>query len=218
METFQKLKLYIPIEKESFFFTELRKNIESSNWKMRNELAENYHKHSFTKQSKIFCVESPELFFNENIVQGILWMWDYNDYFEIFNIIPTKSNFLKHNEYNYILNEFNEVFIKNLCEKYSIRAELSTPEKFIIDTIGNDAFESLKSFSNNANHATGNIHPYDFNRWCDFIFIIFRKQIELNTDELINWLNENGWNEEMSQRLGLEFEYSLNLLERYEQS
>jgi hypothetical protein len=88
----------------------------------------------------------------------------------------------------------------------------------IVETIGKDALQALKSFSTSANKSTGNIHHYDFGRWCDFIFIIFRKNIELSSTELESWLLENGWDSEMASKLALDFEYSISLLEKYEQN
>lgn len=95
---------------------------------------------------------------------------------------------------------------------------MTKPEKLIVETIGRDALQALKSFSTSANKTTGNIHPYDFERWCDFIFIIVRKNIELSSFELESWLLENGWDSEMASKLAIDFEYSISLLEKYEQN
>ncbi len=104
-----------------------------------------------------------------------------------------------------------------MASQFNATVTLTKPEKLIIDTIGTEVFQSLKSFSSLANKSTGNSNPYDFERWCEFVFTIFRKNIDLNSTELEAWLIENGWSEEMAIKLALDFEYSISLLMKYEQ-
>ena len=47
METFQKLKILLPDNKNSIFFIELTDKIEKSAWKIRNDLVTNYKKKHF---------------------------------------------------------------------------------------------------------------------------------------------------------------------------
>lgn len=217
METFQKLKIYVPRFQEEVFFNRLGNEILISKWKMRNDLAENYKKYSFSKDTKVYCIESEQFNLQGQTVQGIVWMWNTNDYFEVFNITPNTISSLSYYQYNYILNFFYDRFIRNIVSQLNIRAEITSAEKFLIESIGSEAFSALELFSKNANKTTGNTHPYDFNRWCEFVFIIFRKRIELNADELIDWFEDSGWSEEMATQLGLDFEYSIDLLTKYEQ-
>ena len=85
--------------------------------------------------------------------------------------------------------------------------------------IGEDSYRLLYRFSHSANKSTGNTNPHDFERWCDFVLAIFRNQVELNADDLVRWLEEDeGWSDTIAWKLGLDFEYGLQLLKRYEQS
>lgn len=217
METFQRLKVFLSKDKMDSFFIELVNEINKSKWLIRNDLVENYRKNTFTSEKKVLCIESEKYILDKKPIKGLLWMWDFSGYFEVFNIVPVESRLLEFKEYNYILNEFYSRFVVNLSNKYAAKIEITSPIKRIVDTIGEDALKALKAFSNGANKVTGHSNPYDFERWCEFVFIIFRQEKNLNVDELIVWFEENGWSNEMAHKLGLDFEYSIDLLERYEQ-
>jgi len=218
MKTFQKLTIILPEDRKSEFFIDLKENIEKSKWRIRNDLISNYKKNTFTSDKEILCIESEKYLLDNKLIQGLIWIWDYSGYYEVFNIVPVGNRNLEKNEYNYILNKFYELFIANLIPKYNGSYTLTKPEKLLLETIGIDAYSALTKFSTTANKSTGNTHAYDFERWCEFVFRIFRGKIELSFDELVEWLLENGWTDEMATKLGLDFEYSINLLEKYEQN
>lgn len=218
MKTYQDLEIYLDDGKYQEYVDVLSSLIEKTDWKIRNDLAANYKKNSFSTSKIILCVETPKLSYEDKFIKGILWIWDYSGFLEAFNITPLIGNNLDFDQYNYILNLFYSSFIAPLSSKYNAKVILSKPQIQIEETIGSNAYETLISFSSGANKSTGNTHPFDFQRWCEFVFTIFRNEIELSSSELIVWLEENGWSNDMSYKLGLEFEYSLNLLKRYEQS
>lgn len=218
MKTYQNLEIHLEPSENLNFLNDLKSLVQKSEWKIRQDFVDNYKKNTFSKEKEILCVESTEYIFEKNTIKGAVWIWDYNGFLEVFNIIPLIGHSLSYDEYNFILNEFYKNFIIELGEKYSAKIVISEPIKKLINTIGDDAFNALESFSIGANKTTGNTHPFDFKRWCEFIFIIFRNNIEIGVDELIFWLEENGWDSDMANRLGLEFEYSLNLLKNYERN
>lgn len=218
MKTYQNLEIHLEDNENQKFVDDLKNLIQKSNWKIRQDYIDNYKKNSFSLNKIILCVETDEYTLLGKKIKGILWLWDYNGYLEVFNIIPLLEHSLEHDEYNFLLNKFYENFIIELIEKFKAKIVISKPEKQIIETIGEDAFKALKAFSVGANKSTGNTHPYDFERWCEFVFIVFRSEIEIGIDELIEWLEEDGWSNKMAHKLGLDFEYSLNLLEKYERN
>lgn len=218
METFQKLTIVLPEKRKSDFFNDLKENIEKSQWKIRNDLVLNYKKNTFTNDKEILCIESDKLALDNKTIQGLLWIWDYRGYYEVFNIVPVGGRNLEKKEYNYIINRFLNLFIVGLEKKYDAKVSLTKPEKLLVETIGQDAYKALTRFSTTANKSTGNTHDYDFEKWCDFVFIVFKNDIHLSVEELVLWFIENGWDDEMSTKLGLDFEYSINLLEKYEQN
>lgn len=218
MKTYQDLEIHLESSDYLSFVNDLNKLVASSDWKVRQDFIDNYKKNSFSANKIITCIETPEITFSGKNIKGALWIWDFKGFLQVFNIIPLIGNTLDYDEYNFILNEFNKKFILELNKKYHAKINISKSDKLIIDTIGEDALKSLVAFSHGANKSTGNTHPLDFNRWCDFVFIIFRNKIDIGVSELIEWLEENGWSEDMAHKLGLEFEYSINLLEKYEQN
>lgn len=218
MKTYQDLEIHLDNDKYQEYVEDLSSTLEKTDWKVRNDIASNYKKNSFSTSKIVLCIETPELHYEDNPIKGVIWIWDYSGYLEVFNITPLIGNNLDFDQYNFILNQFYSLFIDPLNSKYSARIILSKPLMQINETIGNNAYEALVSFSNGANKSTGNTHPFDFQRWCEFIFVIFRNEIKLGASELIVWLEENGWSNDMAYKLGLEFEYSLNLLEKYEQN
>ncbi|TVZ23510.1 hypothetical protein JM84_2438 [Dokdonia sp. Hel_I_63] len=218
MKTYQNLEIHLDYSENLNFIKDLKNLIEKSEWKIRQDFVDNYKKNTFSKEKEILCVETTEYKYGNKEIKGAVWLWDYNGFLEVFNIIPLIRNSLDFDQYNFLLNEFYTLFIKDLGEKFNAKIVVSEPVKKLINTIGEEAYSALESFSIGANKTTGNTHPFDFKRWCEFIFIIFRNDIEIGVDELIFWLEENGWDSDMANRLGLEFEYSLNLLKNYERN
>lgn len=71
-------------------------------------------------------------------------------------------------------------------------------------------------FSSAANKSTGSTHPYDRQRWFEFITLIHKSEKNISPEEVQKFLTEDGWTEDFSFELACEFEYSLDLLEYYE--
>lgn len=218
MEVFQNLKIFVPTETEKDFVGKLLEKVKSSNWTQKTDFETGYKKNT-ASDDLIICVETGELKFQNEILKGFVWMWKKKNYFEVFNIIPTKSGSLTYSQYNFLLNTFFNTILSDIVKNLQLKVEISNPNKSIIDLIGEDAGDTLLNFSKNANKSTGNTHPYDFNRWCEFVFIIHRQNIEINISDFIRWLEEEeGWSDDLSTKLGLDLEYSLDLLKKYEQN
>lgn len=218
MEVFQDLKLFVPPEKEQNFTESLLANALRYDWKNKNDFESSYKKNTSSANETILCFESHDIDFNNKLLKAFVWMWKKKDFFEVFNIVPSKPGSLDFGEYNFILNTFYREILSDIVKRFNIKTDLSKPNKSMVDIIGNDATESLIRFSNSANKTTGNTNPFDFERWCEFVFIIHRNKISLNTDDFIRWLEEEGnWTNDMASRLGLDLEYALNILKKYEQ-
>lgn len=219
MEVFQNLRLFVLPNKEQKFVSLLFDKAERNQWMHKSDFESNYKRNTASSTELVFCFESHQIIFDNKTLHAFLWMWKRRDYFEVFNIVPAKSGRLSYSEYNHILNTFFNEVLKPIIIELNLRTEFSKPNKTIIDLIGEEAGDALLLFSRNANKATGNSHPYDFNRWCEFVFLIHRKHIKLNIDDFIRWLEEEeNWSSEIALELGLDLEYALNILEKYEQN
>lgn len=218
MEVFQNLKIYVPENKEEIFIKRFLNKVKSSNWTHKVDFEIGYKKNTGSTDDLIICIETDDLSFSKQTLRGFVWMWKKENYFEVFNIILSKSGSLTYGQYNFILNTFYTDLLSDLVREMELKTEVSNPNKSIIDLIGKDAGDTLLKFSKNANKSTGNSNPYDFNRWCDFVFIIHRRKISLNIDEFVRWLEEDNWTNDVAWKLGLDLEYALDLLEKYEQN
>lgn len=219
MEVFQNLRLYVLSDKEQSFITSLINTAEKNQWTHKIDFESNYKKNTASSADAVFCFESHQINFNTKNLHAYLWLWKRRDYFEVFNIVPSKSGSLSYSEYNFILNTFFNEVLTPIVADLNLKTEFTKPNKTIIDLIGEDAGDALLRFSRNANKATGNSHPYDFNRWCEFVFLIHRNHIKLNIDDFIRWLEEEeNWSNDIALELGLDLEYALNILEKYEQN
>jgi hypothetical protein len=218
MEVFQNLKVYVSSEFESRFLDKLLDKVRASKWTQKSDFETVYKKNTASKDDIIICVESTDLEFETEMLRAYVWLWKKNDFFEVFNIIPVKSGRLSYRQYNFILNQFYISFIADVVKKMKLKTDFSNPSKSIENMIGKDAADALIRFSRSANKSTGNTHPYDFNRWCDFIFIIHRRKIQLSIDDFVRWLKEEeDWTDEIAWKLGLDLEYALDILKKYEQ-
>lgn len=218
MEVFQNLKLFVPPDKEQTFIKNLLTGTTKSNWKNKSDFESSYKKNTASLNEIVFCFESHDIIFNKKTVKAFVWMWKKKDFFEVFNIVPSKSGSLDYGEYNFILNTFYTELLSEIVEQLNIKTDFSKPNKSMADLIGKEAAESLIRFSKNANKTTGNSHPFDFERWCEFVFIIHRNKIPLNIDDFVRWLEEEeDWTNDVAWKLGLDLEYALNILEKYEQ-
>lgn len=218
MEVYQDLKIYLQQDQYQDYVADLKKLLIDSDWRVREDLSANFRNNSFSLNKITICIETPLINFEGKNLKGIIWIWDYSGYLELFNITSMTDIGFDFKEYNYILNCFYSSFVIPLKSKYAGDIILSSSQTHIEETIGEDAYIALVAFSEGANKSTGNSHPFDFERWCEFVFLIFRNKIELSVDELIDWLKEKGWCDDMAYKLGLEFEYSLRLLQKYEQN
>lgn len=210
MKRFRELN--ISIAKESFenFISELSK-ILPSEWS-RDQKREG-EVPSFSGV-KMYC-------FNRNHKDGLdskLWIAERDEEtLYISNIVPSEINQLKTDDYNKVLLEFYNYGIKELAENLGGSVELTSDIYSIEDLIGNDCARSLRVFSSAANKSTGNTHPCDRERWFEFITLIHKSEKNISPEDVQKFLMEDGWTEDFSFELACEFEYSLNLLEYYEE-
>lgn len=217
MEVFQELKLFVPPDQEQHFIEILLTKTAKSDWKNRVDHESNYKKNTASLSEIILCFESYDIAFNNKTFRAFVWMGKRKEYFEVFNIVPSKSGSLAYGEYNFILRTFYNELLSDIVVRLNIKTEFSKPNKSMIDLIGKEASESLIRFSKNANKTTGNTHPYDFERWCEFVFIIHRNRIAVNIDDFVRWLEGEYWTNDVAWKLGIDLEYALNILKKYEQ-
>lgn len=216
MEIYSDYK--IKLHEISDYFIQILDTILSrgNGWKHRYDLEEGFSENAILSDKAVYCVETPEIIYENVNIKGVIWMWRYDHSMEIFNITPAIGNHLTCSQYNYIIKQFNDNVIPLCPQDVIVGIEQSKTYFDILDHISAEALEALKFFSRTSNRSTGHTHPNDFRKWCDFIFKVHRLGGHLSADELMNWLIEDGWPKDTADELSLDYEYSLLLLEEYE--
>lgn len=130
------------------------------------------------------------------------------------NIVPCKVGKLTIEEYNSIMISFVDV----LKRDPTIHFQLTKADMSLEDFMPKDVSEKLIRFSNNANKSTGYSHPCDFDRWLDFVISLHQCKCKQRLDLVERWLHEEaGWLWETASELCSQLEYSLNILQRYDE-
>lgn len=218
MEKYQDFKVVLPPDEWNSFRQELIREIDLNNWTRRDDLAERGNKGMSYVGKELLCVETPELKFNNEKLKGVIWMWLGDSQLEVFNIIPLIGNYLICAQYNFILSMFRQSIIDKMAPNYNLMIEMSKPYLDMEDVIGTEGLRLLITFSRTSNRSTGHSHPMDFAKWCNFIFYVFKNKKHLAVDDFMHWLIEDGWMEDKANELSLDYEYSIEMLERYEQN
>ena len=128
------------------------------------------------------------------------------------NIVPTEVSELTHDQYNAALENFFESILQPAIKDSPISAELTSNEVSVGSVAGVEVEKALVRFSNLANKSTRGSHPLDRKRWLEFLILAHESGSELYTDLVIHTLVELGWSEEAAIELGIQFEFSQDLL------
>ncbi|HHU3404967.1 TPA: hypothetical protein ACUAK4_004230 [Escherichia coli] len=210
MKRFRELNISIAKENFEHFISKVTKNLPQE-WSRDQE--REAEAPSFSGVN-MYC-------FNRCQKDGLdskLWITERDDgNLYISNIVPSEINQLKTDDYNKVLLEFYNHGIKELVENLGGSVELTSDIYSIEDLIGNDSARCLRVFSSSANKSTGSTHPCDRKRWFEFITLMHKSEKNISPEEVQKFLIEDGWTEDFSFELACEFEYSLNLLEYYEE-
>lgn len=213
MELYQNLKIILNPDCPGFQKVLINLVETTEGWCIRQDIQDNFDKKGLFKDRKVICVQTPEYQFENKTIQGVIWTYDFGAYLETHNIIPITQGRLHQKEYNFLLNEFVNIFVTKTAADFHADVLLSNPILDLKDHVIKEVIDALVLFSDLANKSTGNTHPMDFARWCDFILISSRNVPRLSVEYLEGWLVDNGWSEEMASELGLNYEYSLGLLD-----
>jgi hypothetical protein len=131
------------------------------------------------------------------------------------NIISPVRDHLSYDEYNRLLRSFYDDVLQRMEPKGEIDFTLTGTNLDLSKDLPKDVYERLRVFSATANKTTGSSHPYDRERWLDFLIKAVDAGTELDTHTLQRWLvEEERWGPEEAARLAEEYEFGRELLER----
>lgn len=129
------------------------------------------------------------------------------------NVVPIEYKQLSYQEYNDILTEFYDLFVKPISVALNINTEISTGNISAQDILGERAARALSLFSDCANKSTGSSHPNDRERWLAFILMACTDKEHIDTGLLQKILIEQGWDEYGSNKLMSEFEFAKDVID-----
>ncbi|SRR5713101_3022155 len=136
----------------------------------------------------------------------------------VFNVVPQSVQRLSIEQYNLIVAEFCERFVRPVAEPQGFRVELSADERQIDEVLPSGAARLLHQFSAAANKGTGSAHPYDKRRWFDFLIEAYKSGASLDSYTLRRWLiEEENWPDELATNLVEEYEFARSLLTQFDQ-
>jgi hypothetical protein len=129
------------------------------------------------------------------------------------NVVPHGPGQLTYREYNAIVAEFSERFVRPAAHKVGAEVELTATEVGLEHWLSREAAEKLRTFSACANKSSGSAHPLDQQRWMDFIVVAAREQTRLDAMTLRRWLIEvEGWPPEVADGLASEYHFGKDIL------
>lgn len=137
-----------------------------------------------------------------------LFTKEINGSLMVTNIVPLNKSELSPSEYNTILAKFVREGVEG-----KFNYTLSSEDVHLSDIITSDSALKFRQFSENANKSTGRAHPLDEIRWLDFLFSVVSRTEYISSEELQQFLIEDGWDEQISYELALDFEYGIKIMQ-----
>lgn len=152
-----------------------------------------------------------------DLPQASLTLWQRDNSYTITNIVPSKQSMLRIAEYNSLVQDFVDNVVKPAKAQNNFLITVTEPVRQLDSWISKGAADALRRFSVLANKSTTNSHPSDAERWEEFVVAIYRENTKLDTDVFVQWLVEiDGWDEISAQKLAIDYEKGLSLLETYD--
>jgi hypothetical protein len=149
---------------------------------------------------------------------NLLLAW-YDGIATIGNVVPANFGKLSRGEYNALLDDFCEKFLRPAAQVRSLVVDVTSQYRDLSDWIKKPVHEKLNCFSALANRGSGASHPCDRKRWLDFIIAAHRDGADLPVDVLLRWfVEELRWPESVARELASSYENAIELLKRYDET
>jgi hypothetical protein len=129
------------------------------------------------------------------------------------NVIPHSRRRLTFDQYNRVLGDLYERFVRPAAATTGTEAELTDTQADLERWLSPASAERLRRFSSCANKGTGSSHPQDRERWNDFVLAAHQDRSALDASTLRRWLGEvEDWPPEVAEQLAVEYQYGRELL------
>lgn len=216
MKKFIELKITSKDEQLIINLLDDLKKSKSSKWTFEKKLSSDYAKNIFLPHEKVACFKANAT----KHYEATIWVIINKQELKITNIVSKKISYLGIDIYNSILKSFYNDFIKPKIKTDKIKTYLSN-EELTINELANEATaKKLITWEASCNPSTGISHPYDRERWFDFIITAIETKSQLSPEDLERWLiEEQNWLGDTEDALVYEivekYEYSIDLLNYY---
>ncbi|MDY6805296.1 MAG: hypothetical protein SXA11_16015 [Cyanobacteriota bacterium] len=167
--------------------------------------------------SKLYCFSCSE---SEKRRESNLWLSHAfkENRLSVSNIVPKKIRELSYDEYNYILEEFGDLFLVPATQNLEVEVTLTEAEIDLNKLIKPETVEFLHKFSEEGNRFDKRYLPFSRKDWYLFLVEAHKNRASLNSEILERWLKEEeGWSEDIASNLIEEYQFARTLLDYYEQ-
>jgi hypothetical protein len=180
-------------------------------WK-RNRAIEERIWHAVHSKPSTYCFSTPD---NLDQPPAHLLLWKLRDRLEVSSILSVDRVGLTEEQYNQILEKFQEGFLKPVVNGLHLEARIDLFRVKLEKILSWKAVEKLKLFSELADQQT--LRPLDRLRWNRFVTQVHIDNSALDSEELDWWLQNSGWLEAPRQRLVEWYEEGLSMLKEYDE-
>lgn len=196
-------------------FLNTLKDSEINKWSFEKKMTKDYAANISLEENRVACFKAN----SSKYFEATIWMVINETKLRISNIVSRKISYLGKDLYNTIITDFHNSFVSKFIPN-NFRVNLTSSEVSIEELANLETAEKLIKWEALCNPSSGNSHPYDRERWFDFIRTAVDTDSELTVGDLEQWLTEekNWVNDEddgLTERIVIDFEYGVDLLRYY---
>ena len=216
MLKYQFLRIRHP-ENELVNLLRQMKEADKGPFKYQKTLAVDYAKNIFVPEDHVGCFKTRRT----TLAESSVWVLITGDELKVTNITPAAVSSLGIAEYNLILSAFfNDFITKFIDESWDECVSISGEKVSMSDLLSEETYKALTKWEASCNKTMPISHPFDRERWMDFVSLLHKDGTGFNISDLGQWLTEDKkwpsvYNDKIYE-LEIYLEYSLDLLDRYD--
>ncbi len=184
-------------------------------WKRDREIEGRLWRPSYAtlEQPSTYCFTTPV---TADQPLSHLLLWKMRDGLEVSSILPVGRNRLTEEQYNKILEQFQEGFLKPVVDGLDVEARIDPFRVKLEKIVSRKSLERLNHFNETADK--GLIGSRDRHEWSRFVTQVHMDGSALDLEELDWWLEDAGWSEEPRRQLVEWYAEGLSMLKDYDEA
>lgn len=207
MKVFQDLSIGVSDREYEKFFGELDSSLKDG-WHRDRDAEENAILNQSDRCRYYHCDST-----NDRAAAMVALYRESESNWYVSNIVPSESGQLSYDQYNFVLNDFCDRFVKPIATNLGIKITLTKPEQTLEDWISKESARKLRVYSSSTNRSTIIGHPSDRDSWLAFVYSVHEKREQLGDDMLFRWLTEEErWPEPWASELVGLYSFALDVL------